>query len=674
MVKSERDKPSVPDAGPAKEQLLRLYRTMLVIRMVEERLAKSHQRGLIHGACHTYVGQEAVAAGVCAHLQPEDAVFSTHRGHGHALAKGLEAAQLIAELYGRQTGCSRGRGGSMHLFAPEIGIMGTSGIVGPCILQAAGAGYSFLLTKTQQVAVAFFGDGASNNGAFHEGLNMAGIWKLPALFVCENNQYATEVPFAAVAGNASVAARAAAYGLPGIEVDGNDVLAVEAAAREAVQRARSGDGPTLLECKTYRIRAHAEGMGDFGYRTRGEVEEWKTRCPIARLKRHLIDHNLASEKELETVEQEVAALTESAHEFAEKSAYPAAESATEHVYSEPQGGPLRDAPATTAGARDLTFMKATLEALTEEMARNPKIFVLGEGIGQRGGNFATTNGLFAIHGPERLRDTPICERGFVGLACGAAMTGTRPVVDFMFADFVLDGAAEIINQIAKMRYMSSGRLKMPVLLRGCIGIGHSAATHHSGSYYSMYAHFPGLRVVVPSSPRDAKGLLKTALTCDDPVLFLEHRELMATKGPVPEEEYFIDFGKAAVVREGRDITVVALALMVQKTRQACEKLAEEGLSVELIDPRTVAPLDVDTILQSVVKTGRLLIVDEDFGPCGIGAEIAAQLADRGFDELDAPIRRLNGTHSPTPYSPPLEAAVVPDVETIAQAIRKLCAE
>jgi 2-oxoisovalerate dehydrogenase E1 component len=552
--------------------------------------------------------------------------------------------------------------------------MGTSGIVGPCILQATGAGYSSLIMKTGNVGVAFFGDGAANNGAFHEGLNMASIWKLPVLFVCENNQFATEVPFSSVAGNPSVAARGAAYGIASFEVDGNDVLAVEAAAREAVQRARSGGGPALLECKTYRTRPHAEGMGDFGYRTREEVEHWKTRCPIARLRERLLDEKRTTAEEIESVDQEVTALTEAAHQFAEGSNYPLAESATDHVYAVTSTAPLRDAPADSPKTRELTFMKATLEALTEEMAHNPKIFVMGEGIGVRGGNFATTSGLFAIHGEERLRDTPICERGFVGLAGGAAMTGTRPVVDFMFADFVLDSVGEIINQIAKMQYMSSGRLKMPVLMRGCIGIGHAAATHHSGSYYSMYAHFPGLRVVVPSSPRDAKGLLKTALTCDDPVLFLEHRELMSVKGPVPEEEYFIDFGKAAVVREGSDVTVVALALMVHKTLAACETLAAEGISVELIDPRTVAPLDVDTIIQSVAKTGRLIIVDEDFAHCGIGAEIAAQLADRGFDELDAPIRRLNGKASPTPYSPPLEAAVVPNVETIAQAIRDLCAE
>jgi 2-oxoisovalerate dehydrogenase E1 component len=308
------------------------------------------------------------------------------------------------------------------------------------------------------------------------------------------------------------------------------------------------------------------------------------------------------------------------------------------------------------------------------MAHNPRIFVLGEGIGKRGGNFKSTAGLYDLYGPERLCDTPICERGFVGLGGGAAMTGTRPVIDFMFADFVLDAVGEIINQIAKIQYMSDGRIKMPILLRGCIGIGHSAATHHSGNYYPMYAHFPGLRVVVPATPYDAKGLLHHALRCDDPVIFLEHRELLSLKGPVPEGDYEIPFGKAAVVREGKDVTVIALALLVQHALKACETLAAEGVSVELIDPRTVAPLDIETIAESVRKTGRLLIVDEAFAPFGIGAEIAAQVSDRGFDDLDAPIRRLNGVHTPTPYSPPLENAVVPNVAAIVQAIRDLVAE
>jgi 2-oxoisovalerate dehydrogenase E1 component len=669
--------------------LLRLYQQMQVIRQCEEQLAKSHQRGLIHGACHTYVGQEAIAAGVCAHLRPDDVVFSTHRGHGHALAKGLPPRELIAELYGRGTGCSRGRGGSMHLFAPEIGLMGTSGIVGPCILQAAGAGYSFKLLKTDRVAVAFFGDGPVNNGAFHEGLNLAGVWKLPVLFICENNQFATEVPFRYTAGNTSVGGRGWAYGLPGYElVDGNDVEAVYELAGEAVQRARSGGGATLIECTTYRTRPHAEGMGDFSYRSREEVDEWKTRCPIRRLRERLLSGGAgpsgqpngqarqAVQAALDAIDAEVAQLIAEAHQFAESSPWPDPQTATKHVYAD--GSPQQSTaqpplpPRTTT--REVTFMKATHEVLAGEMARNPKVFVLGEGIGKRGGNFKTTEGLFDMYGPERLCDTPICERGFVGLACGAAMTGARPVVDFMFADFILDAVGEILNQIAKMQYMSSGRIRMPILLRGCIGIGHSAATHHSGNYYPMYAHFPGLRVVVPSTPYDAKGLLTRALRCQDPVLFFEHRELLGVKGPVPEQDYEIDFGKAAVVREGRDLTVVALAQMVPRTLAACERLAAEGIAVEVVDPRTVSPLDSATILQSVHKTGRLLIVDEAFAPFGLGAEVAAQVSDAGFDDLDAPIRRLHGAFTPTPYSPPLEKAVVPQVEDIERAIRALLEE
>ena len=260
------------------------------------------------------------------------------------------------------------------------------------------------------------------------------------------------------------------------------------------------------------------------------------------------------------------------------------------------------------------------------------------------------------------------------MACGAAMIGVRPVVDFMFVDFINDAFGEIVNQIAKMRYMSSGRLKMPVLLRGCIGAGHSAATHHSGSYYSIYSHIPGLRVVVPSTPYDAKGLLTHALRCDDPVLFLEPRELMSSKGAVPVEPFEIEFGKARVLREGKHATVVVVGAMAPRALAAATKLASEGISVEVIDPRTVSPLDMNAILASVGKTGRLLVVDEAFAPCGIGAEIVALVADAGFDDLDAPIRRLNGAFAPTPYSPVLEAAVIPDTAAIAQAIRALVNE
>jgi len=328
---------SAPNATLTQTELLSLYQQMLRIRRTEEQLVRAHQKGLIPGACHTYIGQEAVATGVCAHLRPNDVIFSTHRGHGHALAKGVTPRALIAELLGRSTGVSHGRGGSMHLFAPEIGLMGTSGIVGPSMLMATGAGYTFKMMGTDRVSVAFFGDGAVNNGAFHEGVNMAAIWDLPVLFVCENNLYATEVPFATVARNTSVAERHSAYGLPGVSVDGNDAVAVYQAAEEAVRRARAGEGPTLLECRTYRTRSHSEGMRDAGYRTPEEVVEWTARSPITRLKERLLADGSARADDLERIEAEMTAEAEEAMRFAIDCPWPDPATVLDHVYSDGMG-------------------------------------------------------------------------------------------------------------------------------------------------------------------------------------------------------------------------------------------------------------------------------------------------------------------------------------------------
>ncbi len=318
---------------PGKDKLLGMYRNMLTIRRCEEQLVKLYAAGKVYGGVHTYIGEEAVATGVCAHLRLDDTVFSTHRGHGHALSKGVTPRELIAEILGRTTGCSGGRGGSMHLFKPEVGFMGSSGIVGPCISLAAGTAYAAKLLKLDRVGVAFFGDGASNNGAFHESINMSAAWGLPAIFVCENNMYATEVPFAKVTRVQDVAARAQGYGLPGVVVDGNDVLAVYQAAGEAVRRARAGEGPTLLECKTYRTRAHAEGMRDAGYRTAEEIAGWKTRDPIKAFEAKLTGSGAASQAELEQIDAEVKAMVEEAATFALNSPLPEPASVVAHVYS-----------------------------------------------------------------------------------------------------------------------------------------------------------------------------------------------------------------------------------------------------------------------------------------------------------------------------------------------------
>lgn len=322
----------------------------------------------------------------------------------------------------------------------------------------------------------------------------------------------------------------------------------------------------------------------------------------------------------------------------------------------------------------MTFVEAAREGLAEEMARDPSVFVVGEGIGVRGGNFNTTLGLYELYGEERLRDTPISERGFTTICIGAAATGSRPVVDFMFIDFLTDAFGDMFNQMSKLQWMSNGRLKMPIVVRGCVGVALANAAHHSGNYYPFFMHIPGFRVVMPTTPADAKGLFKASIRSDDPVLFLEHKNLLTLKGPVPEGEHLVPFGQAAIAREGKDVTVVGIAFMVKKALEAAGQLAQENISVEVIDPRTLMPLDIDTILASVHKTGRLLIVDEDFAPCGVASEIAAQVMEQGFDDLDAPVKRLNGLFCPAPYSPALAENIVPTTSMVVQAVLDLLAE
>ena len=319
-----------------KEQLLNLLSTMLLIRNCEEQLVKSYARGDIPGGMHMYIGEEAVATGVCAHLKVEDAVFSTHRGHGHALAKGMKPERMIAEVMGKALGCCGGRGGSMHLFEPSVGFYGTSGIVGPSILLATGAGYKAKLQGSECVGVAFFGDGGSNNGAFHEGINLASAWSLPVVYVCENNLYATEVPLRTITKSPSVAERAYGLGLPGVQVDGQDVLAVHKAAGEAIARARRGEGPTLIECLTYRYRAHAEGMRETGYRTAEEIEQWKMRDPINSFKERLLAMGTFDSQDFVAFEQSARQTAEQAADFARKSPLPDPETLTDYVFSEAQ--------------------------------------------------------------------------------------------------------------------------------------------------------------------------------------------------------------------------------------------------------------------------------------------------------------------------------------------------
>jgi 2-oxoisovalerate dehydrogenase E1 component len=634
-----------------------------------------YKKGQMPGFIHLYVGEEATAVGMCAHLRNDDWITSTHRGHGHALAKGVPAKLVMAELFGKVTGCCGGRGGSMHLYYPPAGLFGTNGLVGAGIPLAVGVGLSAKTRKTDQVGVAFFGDGAANHGAFHEAINFAGAQNAPVVFLCENNLYATATPLALVTRNTDIASRAAAYGVPGVAVDGNDVVVMWQAARQAVQRARSGGGPTLIESRTYRTVGHHEGDPVVGvYRTQQELDEWKQRCPIESLRKKLIETwGVATEEELDAIDADVEREIQDAVAFARSSPEPDPATVYDHVWAEPIH-PLLPAmkPANPATVQQ-GWLDAVRDGIAEEMRRDPHLLYFGEGIGERGGSFAHTKGLWHEFGAERVIDTPIAELGFTGAAIGASATGCRSVSDLMFVDFLFETASQIAQQAAKLRYMSNGKISVPVVIRACMGAIKNAGAHHSGSYYPIWAHVPGLMVVVPSTPAEAKGLMKTALRASDPVIFLEPKALFATKGDVPQGEYLLPFGQARIVREGTHITIVSCGQYLHRCLEAALALEREGMICEVIDLRTIVPLDVETIAASLAKTGRLLIVDEAYAMCGLGGEIAAAMMELAFDELDAPIGRLHTKTVTHPFSPSLDRVTSVSVEEIQRAVHELLA-
>jgi 2-oxoisovalerate dehydrogenase E1 component len=665
----------LPD-GLSPERMVALYRTMVLLRKFELAAQIACRKGETPGFLHLYIGQEATAAGVCAHLRPSDWVTSTHRGHGHALAKGMDPRVLMAELYGKHDGCCGGRGGTMHLYDAGIGLFGTNGLVGGGIPAAVGAGISAKIQGTDGVAVSFFGDGATNHAAFHEAINFAGVRRAPVVLVCENNLYATATALSSVTLNPDVASRAAAYGIPGIAVDGNDVVAVYEAAREAVERARRGAGPTLIEAKTYRTVGHHEGDPVIGiYRTQEEVDAWAQRCPVETFKRRILeDYAIVTGRELADIDAVVDDAVRDAIEFARRSPEPEPSTYSLHVYADPLNPaealatPPRNRPSTETG-----WLDAVRDGIGEEMRRNPNLIYFGEGTGERGGTFAHTKNLYQEFGPERMIDTPISELGFTGAALGASATGVRCIADLMFADFLFEAAGQLALQAAKLRYMSNGQMTAPMVVRVGAGAVRSAGPHHSGTYHPIWAHIPGLIVCLPSNPADAKGLMKTALRAHDPVIMLEPKALFSSKAQVPDGEHFVPFGVARIARSGRDLTIASAGQLVTKVLDAAAMLAREGIEVEVIDLRTIQPLDVETVAESVRRTHRLLVVDEAYAMFGIGAELAQAMNELCFDALDGPVARLHTAPVTHPFAPSLESAMLVSTEMIATRVRRVIA-
>jgi len=655
---------SVPrdEAGLKRAMLER----MVLIRVFEEHLSRAFaERLLPTEAIHLSIGQEATAVGACFALESTDTMTSTHRGHGHMLAKGADLNGMMAELYGKRTGLCKGKGGSMHVTDSGVGALGANGIVGASILISTGAGLASRLVGDDHVSLAFMGDGATNQGMFHEGLNFAAVFDLPAIFVVENNLYGEFTPLSDHTRATRLADRAVAYGIPGVQVDGNDVWAVYLAVGEAVTRARRGEGPTLIECLTYRWHGHMEGDA-MDYRPDDELESWRRRDPIKLWGDRLKTQGLLTPDDLDEIERSAGEVVGSAAAHALESSDPPLEWRSEDVYA-PEATALFRQHETPPATRTVTTSRALYEAIAEEMIRDESVFLMGEDV-VGGGYFAVTSGL-GDEFPDRIIDTPISEYAIGGAAVGAAMCGRRPIAEILFSDFLTTVMDPIVNQAAKLRYMSGGQYAVPLVIRTPGGAGLGMAAQHSQSLEALLTGIPGLIVIVPSSPFDAKGLLKAAIRSSNPVLFFENKLLYLEVGEIPEGEYLVPIGVAEIKRQGRDVTLVAVGGMVPLALESASSLAGEGIDVEVIDPRTLVPLDVATIAESVSRTGRLVTVEEAALTHGFGAEVLARITEIDPGLLTAPARRVAAEDIPIAFARGLERATVPDVEAISAAVR-----
>jgi 2-oxoisovalerate dehydrogenase E1 component len=642
------------------DEVLSLYRDMVRIRLFEERAAELYRDGKIPGFVHLSVGQEAVPVGTCFALSRDDIITSNHRGHGHVLAKGLDVREAFAELFGMEEGSCRGRGGSMHIADPAIGIFGANGIVGAGVPIAAGAATASKLRQDGRVAVSFFGDGALSTGAFHEGATLASAWALPLILLCENNQFSE---FSG-ASRVSMERRAAAYDVDFFQLDGNDVEAMAVTMRRIVEGVRAGGRPAFVEALTFRVRGHYEGDAQ-RYRDPKFDNLWLEKDPIDRTRKVLATRQVDSAL-VNGLEADARHDIEEAVLAADGGRRPDTSALFDYVRRVPADA--RE-PSTTESAPPVKVSRAVGAALEYEMKADPNVFLAGIDIGA-GNVFGLTRGLLDKF-PGRVLDTPISESAIVGLGIGAAMAGMRPVIEIMYSDFMAVCFDQIINQAAKLRFMTGGKVDVPLTIRTQFGAGRSSGAQHSQSLEAMLAHVPGLTVVMPSTAADTYGLLRSAIRHDGPVIVIEHRLLYEKKDPGFDDDHIVPIGQAKVLRDGGDVTIVSYSRMVRDCLQAADHLSTEGIEAEVIDLRTIAPLDWGTILTSVAKTSRLVIAHEAASDFGVGAEISARVADEGFWNLDAPIVRVGAPSVPAPYSPPLESAWLPGIENVEAAVRRV---
>ncbi|MFC1677053.1 pyruvate dehydrogenase complex E1 component subunit beta [Planctomycetota bacterium] len=722
-------------AGLSSEQALQLYRIMLYNRDFEQMIIELRNGQFVPfdgykfiGATHLSIGQEAVAIGANAAIAKSDYITSSHRGHGHGIAKGAFAlyessdAELkdfiaevdfesdkqtlidkamdvhlyrtMAEFMGKEQGYCRGRGGGMHIADFNAGHLGANAIVGGSLGIAAGAGLSVMMQGKDNIVLCFHGDGSANNGIWHESLNLATMAQfkdkgVPVIFLVENNMYGmTGQGCGEITGIDYLARRGFAYdmedGMHAEVVNGMDVLAVRDAVLRVAAICRERKGPVLLETITYRFRGHSLSDSQ-RYRSKDEVAAWQEQCPIARLEKDLIANGLLTIEQAATEHEQITENMREITRSAAKSADPDPVTIYEGLFSDSTSETVPAQVKTTdynaSVVRDrrdrnglLSYRHAIIEAMTEEMIRDKRVLLYGEDVGEHGGAFGASNGLYETFGGMRVFNSPISESAIIGSAVGMAITGIRPIVELMYIDFILMAMDQVGNQAAKNKYMFGGKAVIPMVIRTATGGGKGYAGQHSQSLEAVPAHIPGLKIVAPATPYDAKGLLKTAIRDDNPVIFIEHQLLYNVKGQVPNEEYTIEFGKADVKRQGSDITVVTYSQMVHVAIEAAEKLAVDGVSVEIVDIRSIYPLDMDAILASVEKTGKALVLNQAPQTGCFGEHIAYEIQSKSFDYLDCPVQVVGALNVPPPMAATLESAHIPSAEKVSIEIKNMLSQ
>lgn len=630
-----------------------LYRALLLPRLIEERMLRLLRQGRL-SKWFSGIGQEAIAVGVTAALEERDFILPLHRNLGVFTTRGVPLERLVRQLLFKEGGFTSGRDRTFHFGTLEHHIVGMISHLAAMLPVGDGLALAAALRHDERVVAAFVGDGGTSEGDFHEAANLAAVWRLPVIFVIENNHYGLSTPTNEQFAVEDLASRAAGYGMPGVVCDGNDLLAVHRATSEAAARARTGGGPTMIEFKTFRIRGHEEASGT-DYVPDALVAEWRQRDPIARFERLLDDMGALPAADRSAIKDA----------FVE-----AINAAVDHVIGAPEphssaGRELADvyAPALadardpvepeSDGAPERRYVDAISDALLLVMRRNPEAILIGQDIAEYGGVFKVTKGFVAEFGRERVRNTPIIESGAIGVALGLALAGFRPIVEMQYGDFVSCGFNQVVNNLAKTHYRWGARV--PVVLRLPIGGGLHAGPFHSQNVESWFTSVAGLKVVAPATPYDAKGLLVAACEDGNPVLFLEHKFLYRSlKGRVPTGLYTVPIGRARRVREGTDATIVAYGVAVHWAIEAAEALGREGRSVEVIDLRSLMPWDREMVLESVQKTGRCLVVHEAPTTGGFGGEIAAVVSREAFAWLDAPVDRVGALDTPVPAAQAIE--------------------